>query len=117
MMLSICENRVLKNFTYSCRNPIWQAASKFSRDFALPERCCLPYQQNFEWETRVIVAPLAYHSWLPLPEGDNHAQIDLAVEIPATYPDAQLDMFYVYPALLANGKVLSDSMPGKYSRQ
>ncbi|EAA2773113.1 E2/UBC family protein, partial [Salmonella enterica] len=84
----------------------------FPRDFALLEKDTVYLcQQNFEWETRVVAARrwLIIHGY-PLPEGDNHAQIDLAVEIPTTYPDAQLDMFYVYPALtLANGKSISQT--------
>lgn len=40
-----------------------------------------------------------------VPQGYNHRQVSMAVEIPITYPQAQLDMFYVYPQLqLLDGK-------------
>lgn len=43
----------------------------------------------------------------PLPSGYSHAKADIAIEVPATYPGAQLDMFYCDPHLaLANGGVL-----------
>ncbi|MFW5393263.1 multiubiquitin domain-containing protein [Yersinia sp. 2544 StPb PI] len=89
-----------------------ELAVVFPLDFALLEKdTAYLNQQNFEWETRVVGARrwLIIHDY-PLPKGYNHAQIDLAVEIPTTYPDAQLDMFYVYPALtLASGQVISQT--------
>ena len=58
-----------------------------------------------KWETTID----AGRRWLiiqdyNLPSGYNHVSVNVAIEIPTTYPDAALDMFYVYPALtLANG--------------
>lgn len=60
---------------------------------------------GLNWETRLVGA----RRWLiihdhALPSGYNHEQVDLAIEVPTAYPDAKLDMFFVYPALtLANG--------------
>lgn len=39
-----------------------------------------------------------------LPEGYNHQNISIAIEIPIAYPQAEIDMFYTYPRIkLANG--------------
>ncbi|WEE11243.1 E2/UBC family protein [Acinetobacter pittii] len=39
-----------------------------------------------------------------LPDGYNHKQVTLALEIPSLYPQAEIDMFYTYPRIhLANG--------------
>ena len=88
-----------------------QPAARY-QEFALLEKdTAYLCQQNYEWETRVAGARrwLIIHGY-PLPGGYNHNQIDLAVDIPGTYPDAQLDMFYVFPALtLANGKGISQT--------
>lgn len=60
---------------------------------------------GFEWETVLDGG----RRWLiirnyALPGGYNHEHMDIAIEIPTTYPDAAMDMFYVHPALiLANG--------------
>ncbi|QKS26733.1 multiubiquitin domain-containing protein [Vreelandella titanicae] len=63
-------------------------------------------QLDFNWETRLVGARrwLIIHDYT-LPSGYNHDQVNLAIEIPTAYPDAQLDMFFVHPSLaLANGK-------------
>ena len=39
-----------------------------------------------------------------LPEGYSHKQVTLAIEIPSLYPQAEIDMFYIYPRIyLPNG--------------
>ena len=41
---------------------------------------------------------------LPLPSGYNQSFVDVAIEVPSSYPAAQLDMFYCFPHLqLAGG--------------
>lgn len=37
-----------------------------------------------------------------VPAGYNQKQITLALEVPPTYPGAQIDMFYVFPSLALN---------------
>ena len=60
------------------------------------------------WETVID----AGRRWLilrayPLPPGYNHAAADIAIEVPVSYPGAQLDMFYCRPHLaLTSGKVI-----------
>jgi hypothetical protein len=39
----------------------------------------------------------------PLPPGYNYAATDIAIEVPASYPGAQLDMFYCHPHLALAG--------------
>lgn len=86
-----------------------EAVVTFSQDFSLLEKdSTYLNQQNYDWETRLAGTRrwLIIHGY-PLPGGYNHEQINLAVEIPTLYPDAQLDMFYVYPALtLTNGQII-----------
>lgn len=36
------------------------------------------------------------------PAGYNQQQVTLALEVPPTYPGAQIDMFYVFPSLALN---------------
>jgi hypothetical protein len=60
------------------------------------------------WETVID----AGRRWLilrayPLPPGYNHAAANIAIEVPVSYPGAQLDMFYCGPHLaLASGAVI-----------
>lgn len=66
---------------------------------------------RFEWETRLVGARrwLIIHDYA-LPNGYNQQQVDIAIEIPTTYPDAMLDMFYVHPVLaLTNGQDISQT--------
>ena len=45
-----------------------------------------------------------------LADGYNYKQLDIACEIPSTYPDAAIDMFYVFPALtLSNGRTITQT--------
>ncbi|GAB1078753.1 MAG: hypothetical protein SStaBPW_06380 [Shewanella algae] len=67
--------------------------------------------QGFSWETRLIGTRrwLIIHDYI-IPSGYNHRQVDLAVEIPTSYPDAKLDMFFVHPALsLSGGTVIQQT--------
>lgn len=63
---------------------------------------------GLNWETRIHGG----RRWLmirnfPVPTGYTVNVIDLAVEVPAAYPTAQLDMFYCFPPLaLASGQVI-----------
>jgi hypothetical protein len=57
------------------------------------------------WETRLDNGRrwLVIHAY-SLPAGYSHRSADIAIEIPTTYPTAQLDMFYCHPHLaLASG--------------
>lgn len=63
---------------------------------------------GFRWETVLDGA----RRWLflpeyPLPQGYTRQSTDIAVEVPVSYPGAQLDMFYCHPHLaLAKGGVI-----------
>lgn len=60
---------------------------------------------RFEWETIIERGNwLIIHSY-PVPQGYTLNKVDIAIQISAGYPDTQLDMVYVYPALaLQNGR-------------
>ncbi len=46
-----------------------------------------------------------------LPSGFNHAVVDVAIDIPTSYPYAELDMFYCDPPLrLASGELIAQTM-------
>lgn len=48
----------------------------------------------------------------PIPEGYNNRKADAALRISPSYPDAQIDMVYFYPALaLTNGKAVRQLTP------
>ncbi len=76
------------------------------REFALlPKDEVLLTRMNIGWETALDNGRrwLLLYGYL-LPAGLSAAQADIAIEIPASYPAAQLDMFYVRPPLkLASG--------------
>ncbi|RYY80281.1 MAG: prokaryotic E2 family E [Moraxellaceae bacterium] len=57
-------------------------------------------QMNLPWETVISNGQrwLLIHNY-NIPDGYNAKEISLALEIPHTYPQAQIDMFYVLPAL------------------
>jgi hypothetical protein len=63
---------------------------------------------GFRWETLID----AGRRWLiirsyPVPAGYSAPATDIAIEVPLTYPTAQLDMFYCYPPLARqNGGVI-----------
>lgn len=75
-------------------------------DFAvLPQDEAHLNRLGVRWETMLDGA----RRWLiirvySLPSGYNHAVTDIAIEVPVSYPGAQLDMFYCHPHLaLASG--------------
>lgn len=81
------------------------ASASIQEFFLLEQDIDYLTQLGLRWETRIAGA----RRWLiiydhVLPSGFNHEQVDLAIEVPTAYPDAQLDMFFVHPAVtLANG--------------
>lgn len=81
-------------------------AEEGRRDFSLlPADCAFLENAGLRWQTFVDG-----HRWLivegyPLPPGYNAARCKIAVEIPESYPSAQLDMFFCEPHLTANGAV------------
>lgn len=89
-----------------------EAAAASALDFALLEQDVAYLNHlGLNWETRFVGA----RRWLiihdhSLPSGYNLEQVDLAIEIPTSYPDAQLDMFFVHPPLtLVNGESISQT--------
>ena len=75
--------------------------TKLRRDFKLPEEDveCLD-ALGFKWETVVEGGTkwLIIHGY-PIPGGYNHGTADLALRMPPSYPDDQIDMVYFRPAL------------------
>jgi Prokaryotic E2 family E len=70
------------------------------RQFALPE-FDLQYlaSTNLEWETLVAGAQwLLLRNWVVRP-GYNVERVTVALQIPAGYPDTQIDMAYFHPHL------------------
>jgi hypothetical protein len=46
----------------------------------------------------------------PVPAGYNHSASDVALRIPPSYPDVDMDMAYFYPELLlSSGKVIKQT--------
>ncbi len=84
-----------------------EAAAPRRHDFAvLPQDEAHFDRLGLRWETildggRRWLVIRAY----PLPVGYTVTATDIAIEVPVSYPGAQLDMFYCYPRLaLANGQ-------------
>lgn len=86
-----------------------EAAQALRRDFALLEvdECFL--DAHFaQWETVLD----NQRRWLlifgyPVPAGFNERRVTLALEVPPSYPGAQIDMFYAFPYLeLISGQAL-----------
>lgn len=84
------------------------------RAFQLPEEDeeCLA-GQGLKWEatleggTRWLLIP----EYL-VPDGYNHRAASLALRIPPSYPDDQIDMVYFHPALaLSSGKAIRQLTP------
>ena len=80
---------------------------KLRRDFKLPEEDAESLDhRGLPWETVTDGGA----KWLiikgyPIPGGYDHGTADLALRIPPSYPDDQIDMVYFSPALaLTNGK-------------
>jgi hypothetical protein len=78
-----------------------EATPGLRRDFALlPQDEAHLERLGLRWETLIDVG----RRWLilrayPLPEGYRSQMADAAIEMPVSYPGAQLDMFYCHPAL------------------
>ncbi len=78
-----------------------EAARPLRREFALlPKDEVLLTRMNIGWETALDNG----RRWLvlygyPMPAGLSAAQADIAIEVPASYPGAQLDMFFCRPHL------------------
>ena len=75
------------------------------RQFPLPEED-VEFLEAHEstWETLQEGGSRGNRRWLLLhdiavPEGYSHSEVTVALMIPPGYPDAALDMAYVYPAL------------------
>ena len=83
--------------------------TKPRRQFKLPEEDVESIEAGaFPWETVVDGGAkwLIIHSY-PIPEGYNHHTADLALRIPPSYPDDQIDMVYFSPPLaLTSGRVI-----------
>jgi hypothetical protein len=83
--------------------------TKPRHDFKLPEEDvhCLDVLA-YKWETVVVGGTkwLIVHAY-PIPDGHNHGTADLALRIPPSYPDDQIDMVYFSPGLaLTRGKTI-----------
>ena len=84
------------------------------RDFQLPEEDeeCLSHG-GFRWEA----VTEGNTNWLiisdyKIPEGYTHRVADIAIRIPPSYPDDQIDMVYFYqPLALASGKAIKSITP------
>jgi hypothetical protein len=64
--------------------------------------------RGLPWETIIEGGSrwLLLHEF-PVSEGYNHSTVSVALRIPPSYPDDQIDMVYFYPALvLASGRVV-----------
>lgn len=81
-----------------------EAAQALRRDFPLLDVDEHYLDEHFaRWETVLD----NQRRWLlifgySVPAGYNQQQITLALEVPPTYPGAQIDMFYVFPSLALN---------------
>ncbi|AZD18772.1 multiubiquitin domain-containing protein [Pseudomonas chlororaphis] len=90
-----------------------EAALPLRREFKL-----LPRDEQYldavghRWETRVTSEGgrwLVIHGYT-LPAGYSEEVVQFALNIPVTYPNTMLDMFYVYPAVrLANGAEIAQT--------
>ncbi|HYH23368.1 MAG TPA: multiubiquitin domain-containing protein [Azospirillum sp.] len=72
------------------------------RDFTpLPEDAAFLNALGLRWETVSDggIARVVVYGY-PVPPGYNHTTVDLNVRIDPTYPDTQIDMVYVHPALV-----------------
>ena len=68
-------------------------------------------ERSLHWETFVDGG----RRWLllsnfVLPEGFNHSVVDIAIDVPPTYPRSEIDMFHCFPHLkLGNGRVIGET--------
>ncbi|ABE62194.1 hypothetical protein Nham_1370 [Nitrobacter hamburgensis X14] len=107
------KREVAANYVLDLRTPGIEKLRLIPKDVNNGEACAprqafalLPVDERhldtmgLKWETVVDGG----RRWLliegyPVPEGYNAAVVTLALEIPGPYPGAQIDMFYVHPAL------------------
>lgn len=88
--------------------------TKLRRAFQLPDddaECLVALGVNWEGVieggTKWLIIP-----GYPIPEGYNHRTADLALRMPPSYPDDQIDMVYFHPALtLSSGKTIRQLSP------
>lgn len=89
-----------------------EAAMGLRADFALLEKDAAYLNAlGIKWETLIDDRRrwLIIRDYL-LPEGYNHEVVDVAIEVPASYPDAAIDMFYCNPPLkLTSGTVIAQT--------
>jgi E2/UBC family protein E len=70
------------------------------RDFQLPNADELYLEFTcLDWETVKEGSQWFLLHRYPIPEGYNHASASLALQIPPSYPDVQIDMAFFYPAI------------------
>ena len=65
------------------------------------------------WEALIEAASkwVIVHGY-PVPEGYNHRTADVALRIPPSYPDGDIDMVYFFPELkLVNGRMIRALTP------
>jgi hypothetical protein len=88
--------------------------TKLRRDFKLPEE---DVESLNHWGLRWETVADGSAKWLiiygyPIPGGYNHGTADLALRIPPSYPDDQIDMVYFSPSLgLTSGKTIRQLSP------
>lgn len=74
------------------------------REFSLPDNDVQYLETTgLEWETIVDHSNaqwLLLKNWKVKTPGYNHTSVCLALLLPPSYPDAQIDMVYFHPALL-----------------
>jgi len=77
---------------------------KGRKDFQLPPDDSEFFDSSgLKWETITegnVMRLIMYD--FPIPDGYNINHVDMYLRIDPTYPDTQIDMFYVYPALSLN---------------
>lgn len=78
-----------------------EAHTTLRREFALLEKdVAYLNERSLQWETFVEGG----RRWLllrnyVLPDGYNHSVVDIAIDVPPTYPRAEIDMFHCFPHL------------------
>ncbi|MEA9762494.1 multiubiquitin domain-containing protein [Xanthomonas campestris] len=76
------------------------------RDFSLlPNDASFLSSTGLYWQTIIDGSRWLVVEGYPLPAGYNVPRCVIAIEIPESYPTAQLDMFFCSPQLTANGAV------------
>lgn len=71
-----------------------------------PDREFLDYRGPWEAVVEEGVRWVVLHRYA-IPGGYNHASVSVALEVPRSYPDTQIDMAYFWPHLaLASGRAI-----------